>query len=111
VFPIFTLVTPFHSMGLEVKYAIGWNNMPEDDEEMESDADLKNDEWFKENYLDLMQEHPHQWIAVMDQRIIAVSSNEAGAENIAREIVGDKDFSLYYVAPTAIETDVTYAKK
>ena len=85
--------------------------MPEDQEINESETDLKNDEWFKDNYLDLIQEHPREWIAVMDQKIIAVSSTESEVEILAREIAGDREYSMYFIAPTAMVTDSGYSKK
>ena len=85
--------------------------MPEDQEKVESETDLKNDDWFKDNYIDLMQEHPREWIAVMDQKIIAVSSTESEVEILAREIAGDREYSMYFIAPTAMVTDSGYSKK
>ena len=85
--------------------------MPEDQEINESETDLKNDEWFKDNYLDLIQEHPREWIAVMDQKIIAVSSTESEVDLLAREIAGDREYSIYFLAQTALETDVGYQHK
>lgn len=82
-----------------------------DDEIIESEADKKNDEWFKENYLDLITNHPREWIAVMDQRIIATSSNEVDVEIKAKEIAGDREFSKYFVAPTATVTDTNYSDR
>jgi hypothetical protein len=76
--------------------------MSDEDEMNESEADLSNDEWFKANYIDLMQEHARDWIAVMDQKIIAIASTESEVEILANEIVGDKEYSVYFVAPTAM---------
>jgi hypothetical protein len=81
------------------------------DEVQESVADLSNDEWFKENYIDLMQEHAREWIAVMGQKIIAVASTQSDAEKLANEIAGDDEYSVYFVAPTAMVTDAGYSKK
>jgi hypothetical protein len=85
--------------------------MPEDQEVHESDDDIKNDEWFKENYINLMQEHARDWIAVMDQKIIAISSTEGDVQEKAEKIAGDKEFSVYFVAPTASVTDADYSKQ
>ncbi|MGD0817629.1 MAG: DUF5678 domain-containing protein [Methanomassiliicoccales archaeon] len=85
--------------------------MSNDDEISESENDLKNDEWFKDNYINLMQEHPREWIAVMDQKIIAISSTELEVEILANKIAGDNEYSLYFVAPTAMVSDAGYAKK
>jgi hypothetical protein len=85
--------------------------VPEDEYDIESETDLKNDEWFKDKYLDLIQEHPRDWIAVMDQKIIAVGSTETEVEILAKEIAGEREYSVYFVAPTALETDVGYQQK
>jgi hypothetical protein len=77
----------------------------------ESETDLSNDEWFKENYIDLMQEHARDWIAVMGQKIIAVASTESEVEILANEIAGEAEYSVYFVAPTAMVTDSGYSKK
>jgi hypothetical protein len=83
----------------------------EDQEHSENETDLKNDEWFKDKYIDLMQEHPREWIAVMDQRIIAVSSNEIEVNILAKKVAGDKEYSLYFIAPTAMVTDASFSQK
>lgn len=85
--------------------------MTDDQEMTESAEDLKNDEWFKENYLDLIQEHPREWIAVMDRKIIAIGSTEVEAENLANEVAGEKEYSIYFVAPTATVTDSGYSNQ
>ncbi len=85
--------------------------MSDEEEIQESEDDLRNDEWFKENYIDLMQEHARDWIAVMGRKIIAISSTEAEVELQARKIAGDREFSVYFVAPTASVTDTSYNQK
>jgi hypothetical protein len=85
--------------------------MNDNQEMIESEEDLKNDEWFKDNYLDLIQEHPREWIAVMDQKIIAISSTEMEVEILANEIAGQKEYSTYFVAPTATVTDIGYSNQ
>jgi hypothetical protein len=85
--------------------------MNDNQEMIESEEDLKNDEWFKDNYLDLIQEHPREWIAVMDQKIIAISSTEMEVEILANEIAGQKEYSIYFVAPTATVTDIGYSNQ
>lgn len=82
-----------------------------DDEIHESESDKKNDEWFKDNYIDLLQDHPREWIAVIDQKIVAIASNETDIEVMANKIAGDKEYSVYFIAQTAQVTDVEYATK
>jgi hypothetical protein len=82
-----------------------------DDEIHESETDQKNDQWFKDNYIDLLQDHPREWIAVIDQKIIAVASNETDLEVLANKIAGDKEYSVYFIAQTAQVTDINYAQK
>jgi hypothetical protein len=85
--------------------------MAEDEEVHESEADLSNDEWFKANYIDLMQDHARDWIAVLNQKIIAVASTESEVEILANKLAGDSEYSVYFVAPTAMVTDSGYSKK
>ena len=83
--------------------------MSDEDEMNESENDLKNDEWFKANYIDLMQGHARDWIAVMDQKIIAVASTQSEVEIKANQIAGENEYSVYFVAPTAVVTDAGYS--
>jgi Family of unknown function (DUF5678) len=85
--------------------------MPDEDEMNESENDIKNDEWFKANYIDLMQEHARDWIAVMDQVVIAIASTQSEVEILANKIAGEKEYSVYFIAPTAMVTDAGYAQK
>lgn len=85
--------------------------MFDDEEEYESEEDKKNDEWFKDNYIDLMEEHPREWIVVMDQRIIAIGTTRIEVEDRAKQITGDHDYSVYFVNPTATVTDTGYSKR
>jgi hypothetical protein len=83
----------------------------DNEEEYESEEDMKNDEWFKDNYIDLMEEHPREWIAVMDQRIIATGSTRIEVEDKAKAIAGERDYSVYFVNPTATITDTGYSQR
>lgn len=82
-----------------------------DEEPQESADDLKNDEWFKMNYIDLMQKYPREWIAVMDRKIIASSSSKIEVQELAREIAGEKEYYLYFVLPTSTATDTGYSHR
>jgi hypothetical protein len=83
----------------------------EEKDEIESESDKKNDEWLKENFFDLVEEHPREWIAVMDQKIIAVGATRIEAEDKGADIAGERDFSVYFIPPTATFTDVSYASR
>ncbi len=85
--------------------------MSENKDKHESEDDKRNDEWFKENYIDLIQKHARDWIAVMDRKIIAISSTETEVQQKAKNIAGGKEFSVYFVAPTASSTDSDYAQR
>jgi hypothetical protein len=74
----------------------------------ESEKDLANDEWFKDNYIQLMQKHPREWIAVVAGNIIATGQTKGEVVEKADEAVGDHEYSLYYIAPTATVTDSGY---
>jgi len=70
--------------------------------EREDDIDLSNDQWFKENYLDLVQKYPRLWIAVMDQQVICDAGTKSATEAKAKKIAGDREFSIYFIEPTAL---------
>lgn len=72
---------------------------------------MGNDQWFKENYIDLMQDHARDWIAVMDRKIIAISSTEMEAQIKGKKIAGGKEFSVYFVSPTGSATDSDYSHR
>ncbi|HUW42942.1 MAG TPA: DUF5678 domain-containing protein [Thermoplasmata archaeon] len=71
-------------------------------EREEDDIDLSNDQWFKENYLDLVQKYPRLWIAVMDQQVICDAGTKSATETKAKKIAGDREFSIYFIEPTAL---------
>lgn len=73
-----------------------------DEEPVEDEIDKKNDEWFKTAYLDLIQDYPDSWVAVCDQRVVAHAGTRAGAEAKAKEAVGDRRCSLYFIEPSDI---------
>jgi hypothetical protein len=73
------------------------------DEQVEDDIDLSNDQWLKENYLDLVQKYPRLWIAVMDQQVICDAGTRSTAEAKAKRIAGDRGFSVYFIEPTALQ--------
>ncbi len=83
----------------------------DEEEEYESEEDVKNDEWFKENYIDLIEEHPREWIAVMDKAIIAIGATRTEADDKAKAIAGERDYSIYFINPTATVTDTGYAPR
>ena len=85
--------------------------MFDDEEEYESEEDVKNDQWFKENYIDLVEEHPRGWVAVMDQAIIAIGATRIEARTRPRRSPGDHDYSVYFINPTATVTDTGYAPR
>jgi len=68
----------------------------------EGDIDLSNDEWFKENYIDLVQRYPRLWIAVMDQQVICDGATKGEVEAKAKAILGDVEFSIYFIEPTPL---------
>ncbi len=85
--------------------------MFDEEEEYESEEDVKNDQWFKENYIDLIEEHPREWIAVMDGVIIAIGATRTEADDKAKVIAGEHDYSIYFINPTATVTDIGYAPR
>lgn len=77
--------------------------MPQDfEDEEESPEDVKNDQWLKDNYIDLIADYPNQWIAVLDQKVVATGNQKRLVEKQARELAGGKEFSLYFIEPSDI---------
>jgi len=74
----------------------------EGEERQEGDIDLSNDQWLEENYLDLVQKYPRLWIAVMDQQVICDAAMKSAAEAKAKKIAGGREFSVYFIEPTAL---------
>ncbi|MCU0852024.1 MAG: DUF5678 domain-containing protein [Thermoplasmata archaeon] len=76
--------------------------MGKDGEPLEDDSDIRNDLWFKENYLELIEDYPNQWIAVLDQRVVCSGISKGVAAEKAKEMLGDKKFSFYFIEPSDI---------
>lgn len=70
------------------------------EEVVEDEEDIKNDQWFKENYVELVGLHPKEWIAVIDQKIIATGTTMAELDENAMEAAGERKFSVYFVPGT-----------
>ncbi len=75
----------------------------EEEEPVEDDADRKNDEWFRKAYLDLIEDYPNSWVAVCNQKVIA----HAGTRSGAKEAVGDRPCSFYFIEPSDIRTGLS----
>lgn len=73
-----------------------------EDERVEDELDLSNDEWFERNYMDLVQQYPRLWIAVMDQQVICDGATKKEAETKAQSIAGDREYSVYFIEPTPL---------
>jgi len=71
-------------------------------EELEDDADIRNDLWIKENYVGLCDEFPNQWIAVIDQDVVVSGISKRQVEKKAEEAAGGRRFSLYFMEPSAL---------
>ncbi len=72
------------------------------DEPTEDSNDVANDEWVRDNYLYLIQDYPNLWIAVMGQAVIAFGNTRRQVSTAAKEIAGDRPFSLYFIEPSDV---------
>lgn len=74
------------------------------DEEPGADgaAPQNNDEWFEQNFLDLVERYPRQWIAVVDRQVVARAATKGGAKAEGKRLAGGKEVSLYFVEPTPL---------
>lgn len=71
-------------------------------EREEDELDLSNDAWLETNYLYLVQQYPRLWIAVMDQQVICDGATKREVEGKAKNIAGDREFSVYFIEPTML---------
>jgi hypothetical protein len=70
---------------------------------MEEGAGRSNDDWFRDNLLDLVENYPNQWIAVLKGSVIASSSSRRRAQAEAKRIAGREEFSLYFIQPSMLQ--------
>ena len=71
--------------------------MASDEPESESEDDIQNDRWLQDNFLDLIEKYPREWIAVIKGVIIARAGTKAGVQNLADDIVSGKEYSIYFI--------------
>jgi len=73
-----------------------------DEEPIEDIDDIRNDIWLKENYVGLVNEYPNQWIAVIDQEVVAKGSTRRQVESEVQEIAKGRSYSMYFIEPSAL---------
>ena len=66
----------------------------------ETEEDLRNDDWFEKNYIDLMMEYPKEWIAVINCEVIATGTTQSELEENMERIAKDREYSIYFVPGT-----------
>ncbi len=74
----------------------------EQGEPIETDEDIRNDLWFKKNYLDLINEYPNQWIAVSGERVISSGNVKRSVDAEAKERSQGRIYSLYFIPPSDV---------
>ncbi|QLH74428.1 MAG: hypothetical protein HPY73_02485 [Methanomassiliicoccales archaeon] len=74
--------------------------MIEEEEELETEEDRKNDDWLKKHFIEMVQKYPRQWIAVLERNVIAVGATRAEVELRAEEIAGEREYSVYFIPQT-----------
>lgn len=74
----------------------------EQGEPIETDEDIRNDLWFKKNYLDLINEYPNQWIAVSGERVISSGNVKRSVDAEAKERSRGRIYSLYFIPPSDV---------
>lgn len=72
------------------------------DEPIETDEDIRNDMWFKKNYLDLIAQYPNQWIAVCGERVVSSGNIKRAVDSEAKERTQGRIYSLYFVPPSDV---------
>ncbi len=79
-------------------------NTEEPDEE---EYDVKNDEWLKRNYLELIQDYPNMWIAVWEQRVVSTGTSRNQVETKAKKLMGERRYSCYFIDPANVEVGLS----
>lgn len=74
----------------------------ETEEPVEEEDDLKNDEWFKKTYLELIQDYPNMWIAVWAQKVVCTGTSRDQVESKANKMMGEKKYAFYFVDPSNV---------
>ena len=77
------------------------------DERVEEEDDLKNDEWFKKNYLMLLQDYPNQWIAVWDQSVVCTGTSKRQVEEKAKKMMGERTYAYYFIDEAQMEVGLS----
>ena len=54
-------------------------------------------DWAYEHYATLAAEHPNQWVAVLEGRVVAAGVNLGEVESVARGIAGRKDVAVVFI--------------
>jgi ABC-type transporter MlaC component len=72
------------------------------EEPVESEGDKKNDEWMKQNYIDLIAEYPNRWIGVVDQKVVASGNMKFLVESKTRKLANERPYSMYFIEPSDI---------
>ncbi len=70
---------------------------------MEASTTPSDDDWFRENVLDLVEKYPNQWIAVSSGKVICTSATRWGAKSEAKRLAGRGNFSLYFIEPSMLQ--------
>ena len=52
--------------------------------------------WVNEHAAEISQQYPNQWVAVMDDAVIAAGRDGAEVEKTATEKAGQKDFVIFF---------------
>ncbi len=77
------------------------------EEPVEEDYDVRNDEWLKKNYLELIQDYPNMWIAVWEQKVVSTGTSRSQVESKARKLMGDRKYAYYFIDPSNVEVGLS----
>jgi hypothetical protein len=73
-----------------------------DEPRPEGQVDRDNDAWFEAHFVELVQEYPRQWIAVLNVEVIGRGMTKDDAKADARSRAGGRPVSLYFVPETPL---------
>jgi hypothetical protein len=60
---------------------------------------FEDEKWLMDHELELAQQYPDQWVAVVNKEVVAVGKDAGAVEKLAREKTGEEEFPVWLVAP------------
>ncbi len=56
----------------------------------------EDSKWVNEHAVEISQQYPNKWVAVMDKAVVAAGRDGAKVEKMAMEKAGQKEFVIFF---------------